>query len=274
MCSIKNFNIAFGIANNDNYYIHTLTAVNSVLKNTGYPVTVHIVHDNSLNAQEQDYFKILSNHYNKKIIFYNIENEVLKIPKLHNIERFSKGCLYRLFLPKILPAETVIYLDSDIIAATDIIDFFDKNIDYNVPLMAVLDTAPSHREQFREYIKFIFNDYKGYFNSGVLVFNNYLINKIIENLPGKVIRILKKRPELQFPDQDALNMIFGNSDNISYLSGKINFQLENAKRINYNENMLNGKLIHYSWHKPWQRAFPAGLPYWHNREEVNRIINK
>lgn len=269
-------NISFGIHNKNGYYIHTLAAINSILKNTSQQIAIHIIHDNTLNNEEKHYFNKISNYYNQEILFYNIESTIAKIPNLPNIERFSKGCLFRLFLPKILPTEKVIYLDSDVIATTDITHLFNESIINNNehPLKAVLDTAPHHREQFKEYIKFIFNNYTGYFNSGVLIFNNPLINNIIDDLPKKVFKILRERKELQFPDQDALNLIFGISKNVGYLSGKINFQLEDTKRINYNEENLKGKLLHYSWHKPWKMVFPAGLPYWKNREEINSIINK
>lgn len=268
---MKKLDIAFGIYNINGYYIHALAALNSIFKRAPNQVTAHIIHDETLSGLERSHFERIAEHYRKEAAFHNIEKDVAKIPSLESVKRFSRGTLYRLFLPRILPQETVVYLDSDVIAAADIGDLF-NNINNKKPLLAVLDTAPSHREIFRKYIKTVFNDYSGYFNAGALVFNNSLINEEIEDLPRLVINMLRERPELRFPEQDALNIIFGVTNNVGYLSGKANFQLENAKRLNYNEESLKGKLIHYSWHKPWQTAFPAGLPYWRSREEVNLIL--
>lgn len=269
---MKNINIAFGLYNINNYYLHTLAALNSIFQRARERVTAHIIHDDTLSEEERNYFNKIAEYYKKDVVFHNIMLEAAKIPSLDRVERFSRGALYRLFLPKLLPAETVVYLDSDVIATSDIGDLF-SDINNSMPLFAALDTAPMHRDFFREYIKTKFNNYEGYFNSGVLVFNNLLINKMMEDLPGEVINIIMKRPDLGFPDQDALNILFGISQNTGYLSGKANFQLENAKRINYNEASLKGKLIHYSWHKPWRLAFPAGLPYWRSRKEVKEIVN-
>lgn len=271
---LKNMNIAFGINNIDNYYIHTLTAINSILKNTNHKINIHIIHDSTLNKKEQYYFNILSKNYDQNIYFYNIDKYIKNIPNLENIKRFSKGCLYRLFLPRLLKNENVIYFDSDIIATIDISKLYNKYINNDKPLIAIRDTAPFHREEFKKYINLIFDDYKDYFNSGVLIFNNKLINNMTRDLPKEVIKILSSNYNLQFPDQDALNIIFGITNNVGYLSGKFNFQLENSNRLNYNVDMLNEKIIHYSWHKPWKMIFPSSLPYWNNREEINLIINK
>lgn len=269
---MKNLNIAFGLYNTNNYYLHTLAALNSIFQRAKGRITAHIIHDNTLSDEERGFFDIITEYYNKDIVFHNIASKAADLPILANMKRYSRGCLYRLFLPKILPEETVVYLDSDTIAAADAGDLF-GDINSDMPLMAALDTAPTHRGYFRKYIKAMFADYRGYFNSGVLVFNNPMINAMLEDLPRRVIDILMERTKLSFPDQDALNFIFGVSQNVGYLSGKANFQLESEKRINYNEESLKGKLIHYSWHKPWQLAFPAALPYWRSRKEVKAIVN-
>ncbi|MDE7241401.1 MAG: hypothetical protein K2N62_05930, partial [Desulfovibrio sp.] len=134
-------------------------------------------------------------------------------------------------------------------------------------------TAPAHRAPFRDYIRAVFGDYAGYFNSGVLVFKNAVVNRLFPDVPGAVFSLFRARPELQFPDQDALNFLFGVSGLAGALSGKANFQMEYGKRLLLGEAALRGKLLHYSWHKPWQKNFPAALPYWRNREEVRAILS-
>ncbi len=133
------------------------------------------------------------------------------------------------------------------------------------------DRAPVHRPRFREYIRHIFGDYSGYFNSGVVVFKNPALNRLITNFADAVMNVLRERPELQFPDQDALNLLLGVPGHVGYLSGKANFQMEYGNRINAGREALKGKLIHYSWHKPWNHDFPAGSLYWENRNEVDAM---
>ena len=268
-------NIAFGLHTKEGYYLHTLAAMHSVMRRASVPLAAHILHDETLDAAARGCFQKVAAHWRGTVEFYDVTEEAAALPDLPALERFSKGCLFRLFLPKLLPETTVLYLDSDIIALADVTRLFSAALSDTapLPLWAVRDTAPAHRPRFREYIAATFGEYAGYFNSGVLLFKNANLNRLVPDFPGAVLELLTAKPRLQFPDQDALNFLFGVSGQTGYLSGKANFQLEYGKRLACGETALEGKLLHYSWHKPWRETFPAALPYWRNREEVRAILS-
>ncbi|MBD5627054.1 MAG: hypothetical protein HDQ90_06180 [Desulfovibrio sp.] len=266
--------IAYGIHNRDGYFIHGLASMHSLMKGASVPLVAHILHDGTLGAPEEDAFQKVASRSGGEAVFHDIAKESAGFPQIPALERFSKGCLFRLLLPQLLPNETVLYLDSDIIATGDALPLFADALARKdgPPLWAVRDSAPAHRPGFRAYIRSVFGEYDGYFNSGVLVFRNAEVNRLVPDVPAAVFSLFRARPELQFPDQDALNFLFGVPGLTGALSGKANFQMEYGRRLLLGETALRGKLLHYSWHKPWQKAFPAALPYWRNREEVQAIL--
>lgn len=267
--------IAYGIHNADGYFIHGLASMHSLMKGSSVPVVAHILHDGTLGAAERGAFQKVASRSGGEAVFHDMATEAAALPEVPALERFSKGCLLRLLLPRLLPDETVVYLDSDIIATGDAAPLFSAALAKKdgPPLWAVRDSALAHRPRFRDYIRAVFGEYDGYFNSGVLVFRNAELNRLVPDVPGAVFSLLRARPELQFPDQDALNFLFGLPGLTGALSGKANFQMEYAKRLLLGEKALRGKLLHYSWHKPWQKDFPAALPYWRNRKEVQAILS-
>lgn len=267
--------IAYGIHNKDGYYLHGLASMHSLMKNASVPVVAHILHDGTLGPAEQNAFQKVADRSGGEAVFHGIAKDAAALPEIPALERFSRGCLFRLLLPRLLPEETVVYLDSDIIATGDAAPLFSEALagPGGPPLWAARDTAPQHRPRFREYIGAVFGDYAGYFNSGVLVFRNAGVNRLFPDVPGAVFSIFRARPELQFPDQDVLNLLFGVPGLTGTLSAKANFQMEYGRRLLLGETALRGKLLHYSWHKPWQKTFPAALPYWRNREEVRAILS-
>lgn len=267
--------IAYGIHNRNGYYLHSLASMRSLMKNSSAPVVAHILHDGTLGAGEQNAFQNVAALSGGEAVFHNIAKEAAGFPEIPTLQRFSKGCLFRLLLPQLLPQENVIYLDSDIIATGDAAPLFSEALSRGdgPPLWAVRDTAPVHRPRFRDYIRAVFGEYDGYFNSGVLVFRNAEVNRLFPDFPRTVLSILRARPELQFPDQDALNFQFGISGLAGTLSAKANFQMEYGRRLLLGETELRGKLLHYSWRKPWRETFPAALPYWRNRQEVQAFLS-
>lgn len=227
MLILKRLNIAFGIHNKGGYYIHALAAMHSVMKAASVPVSAHILHDETLDAEAQNRFRKVAACLGSDAVFHDVSSRVTRLPELPMLERFSRGCLFRLFLPDLLPEENVVYLDADIIAAADLAELFGPALEDSGNrhvIMAVKDTAPVHRPRFREYIRHIFGDYSGYFNSVVVVFKNPELNRLITNFADAVLNVLRERPELQFPDQDALNLLPGVPGHVGYLSGKAIFR--------------------------------------------------
>jgi lipopolysaccharide biosynthesis glycosyltransferase len=129
--------------------------------------------------------------------------------------QFSRGALFRLFIPDLVAAEKTIYLDCDVAVNLDIAEFW--NIDIaDVSLAVIPDTLfnrnRSAHEKFRSRI--MQYDSRLYFNSGVLLMNLARIRRNYDFLKelDKFARRYGYCAEMA--DQDFLNMLFRNDRKI------------------------------------------------------------
>ncbi|MDE7240441.1 glycosyltransferase, partial [Desulfovibrio sp.] len=171
--------IAYGIHNKDGYFVHGLASMHSLMKSSSVPVVAHLLHDGTLGVEEQAAFQAVAGRSGGEAVFHDIAQEAAAFPEIPALERFSRGCLFRLLLPRLLPEETVVYLDSDVIATGDAAPLLADALAgaEGPPLWAALDTAPAHRAPFRDYIRAVFGDYAGYFNARGLVFKNAVVSR-------------------------------------------------------------------------------------------------
>lgn len=94
----------------------------SLFENTASEVTVHILHDNTLPAENREKFIYIAGRYGQHVKFYNVDalfaNEIDRfvnlIPALKTAYS-SIATMYRFFIPQLLSpdADKCIYLDSD-----------------------------------------------------------------------------------------------------------------------------------------------------------------
>lgn len=201
------------------------TAMLSIFENTNSTVTVHILHDDTLTADNLDKFSYIAGHYSQLVKFYNVEKlcpdkikeYVSYVPSIQN-SRVSVGAFYRLLLSKVLPSDMdkVIYFDADVIVNLDIrelwlIELGDK------PLGAVPESIassemfkPSRGYGVEKYlVKAGFVKFEDYFNSGVMALNlNYLRQN--EELLASGVKFRGENPQCSAFDQDILNYLFAN----------------------------------------------------------------
>lgn len=100
--------VCFGLHDSDGRYSKFIgAAIASIFANTFSPVTIHILHDDTLTADNRDKFSYLAGRYGQHVNFYNVEelcpNEVtfLRERLADKIKsRFSIGAFYRLLIKK------------------------------------------------------------------------------------------------------------------------------------------------------------------------------
>ena len=218
--------VCFSLHDSDGLYSKFAgTCILSMFENTTDKITVHILHDNILSADNINKFKILAEHYNQQIIFHNVEkdciNELNMIRSLfpsidneYNKKRFSIGALFRLLLPSIFKdMKKIIYLDSDIIVNLDIGELWRIELENDEPLGIV--TALANRQTLSNInldktIPMCKDGYvKGedYFNSGVLLMNLERLRNEYEII-HEGCRVVEKHPEYSTVDQEILNYCF------------------------------------------------------------------
>lgn len=262
-------NAVLGVHNRNGYYIHALVLLHSILSKTRTEIIPHIFHDSTLEENDKNKFLKLAEHFESDIVFHDMEPYLEQLPKLEAWKNFSPGCMFRLFIPCEIPGKSVLYLDSDTVAAGDVMDILHPWLENRtMPIWAVNDSFA--REVFMApHLQNIGIKPQNYFNSGVLIFHNQLIDT---NYADNIFNLAKTCKDLIFPDQDILNILFGKKNEIGNMPLKCNFQTGLGLRANMEPEKLSGRIVHYTWHKPWEKIFPAGMLYWHEREKLSPII--
>lgn len=197
------------------YSKYTGVTIYSILENTKKDVSIHLLHDSTLNNENKEKFFELVSSYGQTIYFYSIEMDK-KLLQLKSLKTITIGALFRVMMSKVLLSniEKLIYLDSDIIVNMDIEELWKQELNSNI-LLAKKD-ADGKRNMCDKGIL----DYETYINSGVMLLDFARICKEYD-LYGEAISFFEKYPECDFADQDALNYIF--KGKIGFLDEKYNF---------------------------------------------------
>lgn len=199
--------ICFAIHDEKGTYIKNLAvAICSVLENTKTKIVIHLLHDKTLCEENKRKLKDFVNKYGTQINFYEVNVTRFDDYKVMT-GSFTIGSLFRIEIAQLLPysVNKVIYLDADVIVNIDINDLWKMDID-NYMVAGCLDRAIYIYQNTWSCLNGVV-DVSEYINSGVMVLN---IKKIREkvSLEDEFFRFIKKYPNCQCIDQDALNYIF------------------------------------------------------------------
>jgi lipopolysaccharide biosynthesis glycosyltransferase len=213
--------IVVSLACDDNYANLAATSLMSLLANlppdtlcTAYICTF------GLNNTNTSTLKAFEHEYNVKVeILTFSEDRYKKMPS----GRWTTSMYLRYELATALPDRNrILYLDCDTLVRTDVTPLFELDLQ-GYPLGAARDYADLCEGRFQDHKKRLnINQDQPYFNSGVLLFD--LQNWRDNDLTSKVFACLvENRDRIHFPDQDVLNLIFG--DNVFWLDQSWNLQL-------------------------------------------------
>jgi len=244
------------------YSQHAGVVMTSIFENTQSPVCVHILHDETLTAENRRRLQQIAETYGKAVNFVDAGASSLALGQeaLALAEgEWSIGSLFRLLIPELLPSlKKVIYLDCDIIVNLDVRELWDVPLE-DCSLAGVLDhsTGKSNRRFSCEALRtrLIGCSLPRYINSGVLVMR---LDRIREryDLIGEALRWFSDNAFLAaLPDQDFLNALF--CGDIKLIDYKFN-----------NRNLdgpTEGSIMHaIRSPKPWAglRGTPTEKLYW------------
>ncbi len=213
-------------------------------------IIVHILHDNTLTTDNRDKFIYLAARYGHLVRFYNVEklcaDKIDKIIKLFpSVDKstFTRGTLYRFFIPQVLPdtIEKAIYLDGDIIVNLDINELWQINLGEKV--LAVVPEDIQGDDPKRKVIC-IEGHVKSddYFNCGVLLMNLKLLRGEEETLMDG-IKFLNENPRvgMYLFDQTVLNYCF------SARTVKLPIKFDRMTYLRRNqETRIGQKIYHYA----------------------------
>lgn len=165
-------------------------------------------------------------------------------------EYWSISTYFKCFVPLIFQEiRQILFIDSDICFNNSPLGIFKEDALCSAEIAAVLDSVspllsteyPDRYEKLKELG--VYDPENTYFNAGVILFRNYLIN------PKEYTIQLKKTfslGKLLFQDQDILNIIFNNNSQL--LDLKYNFQ---CGVLLFNQNYLSkiGEVNKDKWEK-------------------------
>lgn len=198
-------------------------AMQSIFEHTKENVCVHLLHDDTLTADNREKFDELVKNAGQSIEYHRVQlpDELLR---LEAASTFGPGALFRLMLPELLDPsiQTTIYFDADILVTCDVADFYRLMEGAGASVLVVKGPsltyfAPKTRRLFDAGVL----DEATYFNSGVMVFN---LRKVRANydIRKAVFDFFRTYPDCSFADQDAYNYIFLNDKKL--IDGRYNCQ--------------------------------------------------
>ena len=256
------FNIAFAI--DKNYIDFVGVSIYSIIKNNSDKNIHFHLFITGIDEVNVNLLKELSNN-NIKITLYYLNT--IFFNNLPICGHFSTGIYYRLAIPNVLKnLKRVLYLDSDIICLGSLSELFKTELSPEQAIAVVEDYImnPSYLEKIGLSKDSI------YFNSGVILID---IQKWIELEPFDYIMNMIHKNNYNYPDQDALNIIF--KDKKKILPTHFNWISWN---VSPNELTLKNKdisLVHFVGEiKPWHEMIDNEVYDFYKEQSPWRKIPK
>lgn len=216
------------LASDNNYAPFIATAIASICDNTKSVCEFYVL-DSGISITNQEKICELKSRFNN----FSIEFIKIDLKKDLNSIEYKNQCVHstistynRFLISKLKPnLGKVIYLDADIIAMGDIEELFCKQLgNYLLGAISELNTNPKNAKQRCLALNLDCNH--AYFNAGVLLLDTQKWAQ--ENIAQKLFETEKLyRTELQWEDQDVLNILFNN--NYLRLPEKFNYLTSEQK---------------------------------------------
>lgn len=187
--------------------------------------------------------------------------------------RYSEAASYRLLLPELLPeVDKIIYIDCDIVVRQDLAALY-SSTELGDNLIAAIYEAPIEGQA--ERWEALGCDSGKYFNSGFLIMNLRQMRE--EGSSSKFLDALKT-DYLEFPDQDALNLVcqgrvmplspvYNGIRTFFLPQYKKDFLAQYGSEELWNEVQTFGN-IHYTGGKPWNLFTVKFAEWWRTYESL------
>ncbi len=280
--------VCFGLHDKTGRYSKfTGTTILSIFENTTSDVTAHILHDNTLTADNRDKFIYLAGRYGQTVKFYNVEmlcaDKIKKIIELIPAAKSAYSSIatfYRFFIPQLLKPniDKVIYLDSDLVVNLDVKEFW--QIELGDKILGVVPEI-FNRNDVQKAFPLVSDGLispENYFNAGVLLMNLEALRSEKDAIINAIKFTSQNSRYQKFMDQDILNFCF--STRAVKLSNIFNRFTIYARKAN--ELTLEKKIYHFAgagltmdmsdpFNRLWMKYF-IRTP-WFDVDTIGRIYN-
>lgn len=248
-------NIAFSC--DENYAPYLATSIFSILRTNRENYIKFYILDLGISESSKKYISNLCFEHGKEIEFISVSKYELEkddLPK--NISHISIATYARLKITEYIKnVEKIIYIDVDTITNQNLLELWNTNLGDKY-LGACFDSYIEYETNNYKY-KIGLSDQEYYFNAGVLLLN---MSKLYSfKLYEKSINCIKEFNNIEYQDQDIMNIIFKNK--VYFLNTRFNFmpslknRVKNQKKLNSLENIDSPiSIFHYcSAEKPWHK---------------------
>tara|TARA_B100000902_G_C27318525_1_gene922795 strand:- start:1811 stop:2746 length:936 start_codon:yes stop_codon:yes gene_type:complete len=236
----------------ENYNYQALSSIISVLDNSLSKLNIYIIHKDPKSLKNlPDKISKHSNLNEIKIIKFEAENKYF--PNIENTH-ISEATYYRLYIESLLPENLneVLYLDCDVICINDpteeVLNISEKiKVSKNIISAKTEFIKGNDNKQFFENLNSNLNQY---FNAGVMYIDLKRWRNF--NVEEKSLKIInEKEQDLQYWDQDVLNILFENK--YLEMNEGLNFKVGGDKLYNDELKVSNKEIfLHYMGSKkPW-----------------------
>jgi lipopolysaccharide biosynthesis glycosyltransferase len=241
------------LASNRNYFCGLLVTLLSLLaSNDGNTFSIHIIDGGLSDWQKRILSKrTLERNSGNEIHFHKLDSSVFK--GFRTDYGNSYMAYARILMASFINADRVLYLDTDLLVATNV------RILWETDLQGCVLAAAKDRE-----IKRVKDDYPfegggeaEYFNSGVMLISLILWKRM--NAQEKLLEMLTASPErFRWWDQTAMNVLF--QGKVRYVDGSWNRFADSVELGKKNE----GAIFHYvGKSKPWNKYLDSdGFKLW------------
>lgn len=218
LCEADDVNILY--ITDSKYLEPTLVSISSIKKyKSKRNYSIYIIGDNLSKNEISKLVKMESPGFSIKMV--KIPDNLFDKGIIRQINGVSKSAIYKFFIAELLPhLNKVLYLDGDTIALGCVEELYNKNVD-GVYVAAVKDYK-INVEYTQPFFKKIVKIFGGYFNSGMMLLNLYLLRK---NNLSKSLMNYRTNGVNFFMDQDTLNVTF--RGHVKWLEPKYNFIVSN-----------------------------------------------
>lgn len=258
---MKNGRIPVFFATNDAYAPYAGVCIGSVLDNSpdGY-FDFYILHTGLSESLQAELCGLSCRRARVECV--DVSDRISSLgERIYTRDYFTKEMYYRFLIPEICTdRERAIYLDCDMIVRSDLAELMSVDMQG----AAIAGCRNLMHSRMHSYVsRELGIDPLGYINSGMLVMDILACRSM--DLTNRMSDELSRRPELRYPDQDLINIIF--CGRIRYLPAEWNYlwHLERLERSAREELRLlpedrrefrragkNVRIIHYTGdRKPW-----------------------
>ena len=176
----------------------------SALANAGMPVHVHYLHPADADPADLEALGGMTNRAGARIDLHPIPDE--QVGELPASAEFTSAMWYRILLPDLLPdLDRILYLDVDTLVLDSLRPLWETDLAGYV--LAAVSNVFQHNHVDRPR-RLGIPPAQTYFNSGVLLMNLEQMRRT-DARRAIVECAVERGPELEWPDQDALNLVLG-----------------------------------------------------------------